>query len=68
MVDQQGNSNTIGGLTSEESDEPSANGQDVDSLIVGQDKEFSAYKQGGKVNLSNCKVSTHEKNKSSPNW
>ena len=29
---------------------------------------LKSYKQGGKVDLSNCKVSTHEKNKSSPNW
>lgn len=26
------------------------------------------FKDGGKVDLSKCKVSTHEKNKSSPNW
>ena len=26
------------------------------------------YKKGGKVSLSDCKVTTHHKNKSSPNW
>jgi hypothetical protein len=26
------------------------------------------FKDGGKVDLSKCKVSTHEKCKSSPNW
>jgi hypothetical protein len=29
---------------------------------------FDGYKSGGKVNLNTCKVRTHEKNKSSPNW
>jgi hypothetical protein len=26
------------------------------------------YKQGGKVDLKDCKVTTHQKSKSSPNW
>jgi hypothetical protein len=29
---------------------------------------FEGYKSGGKVNLNDCKVTTHEKSKSSPNW
>jgi len=29
---------------------------------------LNKYKQGGKVDLRDCKVSTHEKNKCSPNW
>ena len=29
---------------------------------------LSKYKQGGKIDLSDCKVTTHEKNKSSPTW
>jgi hypothetical protein len=29
---------------------------------------FDGYKSGGKIDLNNCKVSTHSKCKSSPNW
>jgi hypothetical protein len=68
MAEQQGTPNAIGGSSIEESDVPRANGQNVGGLIVDQDKQFSAYKNGGKVNLNDCKVSTHQKSKSSPNW
>ena len=68
MIAQQGSSNSIGGPPSEASDVPRANGENVGGLITGQDNQFSAYKKGGKVNLSACKVSTHEKSKSSPKW
>ena len=43
-----------------------------DGGVVGAENTkrpfVDSYKNGGKVNLSNCKVSTHEKNKSSPIW
>lgn len=66
MADPQGTPNAIGGSSTEESDVPQANGENVGGLIVaGQN---NTYKKGGKVSLSNCKVSTHQKNKSSPNW
>jgi hypothetical protein len=68
MAEQQGTPNAIGGSSIEGSDVPRANGQNVGGLIVDQDKQFSAYKKGGKVNLNDCKVSTHQKSKSSPNW
>ena len=68
MADPQGTPNAIGGPSMEESDVPKANGQNVGGLIAGQDNQFSAYKKGGKVSLNDCKVSTHQKNKSSPNW
>jgi len=68
MAPSQGTPNAIGGPSIEESDVPRANGQNVGGLIVGSAGQNTAYKNGGKVNLSSCKVSTHEKSKSSPNW
>jgi hypothetical protein len=68
MAEQQGTPNAIGGSSIEQSDVPRANGENVGGLIVGPAGQNTAYKKGGKVNLSNCKVSTHQKSKSSPNW
>jgi hypothetical protein len=59
-------------LTVEATDVPEQNAQSDGGTVATQNAQapFQAnkYKQGGKVNLSNCKVSTHEKSKSSPNW
>jgi len=68
MVEQQGTPNAIGGSSIEQSDVPRANGENVGGLIVGPAGQNNAYKNGGKVNLNDCKVSTHQKSKSSPNW
>jgi hypothetical protein len=45
-----------------------SDGGTVGTQNAVQPFHLSGYKHGGKVNLSDCKVSTHEKNKSSPNW
>ena len=59
-------------LTVEPTDVPEQNAQNDGGTVGTQDAKppFQAnkFKQGGKVNLNDCKVSTHEKSKSSPNW
>jgi hypothetical protein len=66
MNQPQGTPNAIGGFSTEESDVPRATGENVGGLILSGQKD--GYKQGGKVSLNDCKVKTHQKNKSSPNW
>jgi len=68
MADPQGTPNAIGGSSTEESDVPRADGQNVGGLIVGPAGQNVSYKKGGKVSLNDCKVTTHQKSKSSPNW
>lgn len=68
MADPQGTPNAIGGPSAEGKDVPVASGENVGGLIAGPAAQNNAYKRGGKVSLSNCKVSTYQKNKSSPNW
>ena len=64
MTPAQGTPNAIGGPSIEESDVPRATGENVGGLIVaGQN---NAYKKGGEVKT--CNMTSHEKNKSSPNW
>jgi hypothetical protein len=58
--------------TVEEPDVPEApkesDGGTVGTQNAQRPLNLGNYKQGGRVNLSDCKVSTHEKSKSSPNW
>jgi len=64
MTPAQGTPNAIGGPSAEESDVPKSTGENVGGLILaGQNK---VYKQGGEVKT--CKMTSHEKSKSSPNW
>ena len=65
MAEQLGTSDAIGGASSEATDVPIPSGQKIGGIIGSAD---AGYKQGGKVDLKDCKVSTHLKNKSSPNW
>jgi len=67
MADSQGTPNAIGGSSIESKDVPTATGENVGGLIVGPAAKNLAYKNGGKVKESS-KISTHAKNKSSPNW
>ena len=67
MQEQLGSANAIGGPPEEASDVPVSSSQSSGGVVgpVGAD---AGYKAGGQVNLKDCKVSTHQKSKSSPNW
>jgi hypothetical protein len=67
MQEQLGSANAIGGPAEEASDVPVSPSQSSGG-VVGPVGDDAGYKKGGKISLKDCKVTTHQKNKSSPNW
>jgi hypothetical protein len=67
MEQPLGSANAIGGPAEEVSDVPVSPTQSSGGL-VGPAGADAGYKKGGKVSLKDCKVTTHQKSKSSPNW
>jgi hypothetical protein len=47
---------------------PQSDGGTVATQNAQAPFDLKKYKHGGKVGMSTCKMSTHEKNKASPNW
>jgi len=67
MQEPLGSASAVGGPSEEAEDVPVSPSQSAGGL-VGPAGADAGYKQGGKVDLKDCKVSTHQKSKSSPNW
>ena len=63
MNEPQGSTNSIGGTPVEASDVPVSTNESMGGVIGSAD---AGYKKGGEVKT--CNMTSHEKNKSSPNW
>ena len=63
MEEPLGDANAIGGPAVEASDVPVSPNESSGGVIGSAD---AGYKKGGEVKT--CNMTSHEKNKSSPNW
>ena len=63
MNEPQGSTNSIGGTPAEASDVPVSTNESMGGVIGSNEAN---YKKGGEVKT--CSMTSHEKNKSSPNW
>ena len=63
MEEPIGSSDAIGGPAAEADDVPVSTNESMGGVIGSND---AGYKKGGAVKT--CNMTTHEKNKSSPNW